>query len=227
VEFHGESRFVFLAFARHGKETARDFEEAMVVLAEVALGPAARMGITCWTTRVFSQTGFRVDGVILPVAIAAHDDCILQAREKCTDIIPLGFEIDIRVIVVFVFYAIRSDDRSRADQYSKRCSGFRHRFFQPLLLVDPPDRLEGTVFGGIGAPEIASFDHPDLQVLAAANRTIGFVTHRDLFPKHAETLFECERALETRFQTGPAVICPSVVIIFDEIAGDLFVKANV
>ena len=76
----------------------------------------------------------------------------------------------------------------------------------------------------VGAAEVPALDHPDLKVLPPADRAVGAVAHTDLLAEDAQSLLEGEVAHEAGLLAGPAVVHPGVVIVFDEVAGDVVVE---
>lgn len=160
----------------------------------------------------------RVDAVILPMAVAAEGEDIVQSviPQPLKKAVCLVFEAGEVRVVVRLAIAIRADHgRGSDDDLPCGVTCFQRRL-QPLALLTAPNRLFRTVGHFIGRAIISAFDKPELQMPVNAMRAIGgrgaifFIEDGHLL---AEYLDACGRRWKL-FATEIGVVEAEVVIVF-------------
>ena len=130
-------------------------------------------------------------------------------------------------MIVFLVFAVWTNNRRWANQQPKSSVGFTEGLFEPILLFLSPDRFPGIVRSGVWRAKISAFYEPDLQVFAPTIRSVGLFSHGNLLLEDIKALLEGELVHGRSIHGRPAVIDPCIVVVLDEIRGHLLVKLNV
>ncbi len=117
----------------------------------------------------------------------AVDDEEAAVGEEVTQPVALGGKGGVGVVVGF-FHAVGADDGGGADEHLEGGRGGVDRHLKPIFLLFSPDGLGRAVGLGIGDPEIAALDQPDLQILPPAEGAVGTFAHRRLLVPNAQTI---------------------------------------
>ena len=154
------------------------------------------------------------------MAVAADDEHIGLRGDELANLIAFVGEAFVGMVIV-LFTAIGADDRRRANEDTERGVRLFHGLEEPSFLFLSPNRFLWPVFHGVGGAEIASFDHPHLQVFAPADRAVGRLADGKLLFENAQSLFPSEVAV---VHPGPSIVHQGIMIILHEIAAHLAVE---